>query len=68
MTACSSCKNELNNDYLNSAMDELSQHKDSPFYSIIKPCPHCQHDLLFKKIALSYYLVTDKKEIVIGGA
>lgn len=68
MTACSLCNNELNNDYLKSAMDELSRHKDSPFYSIIKQCPHCKHDLLFKKIALSYYLITDKKEIIIGGA
>jgi hypothetical protein len=49
-------------------MDELSWHKDSPFYSIIKQCPHCKNDLLFKKIVLSYYLVTNNKEILIGGA
>ncbi|EXG32041.1 hypothetical protein J733_1707 [Acinetobacter sp. 263903-2] len=49
-------------------MDELYRHKDSPFYSIIRQCPHCKYDLLFKKIVLSYYLVTNNKEILIGGA
>lgn len=68
MAFCPLCNDELDNEYLNSVMDELSRHKDSPFYSIIKQCPHCKHDLLFKKIALSYYLVTNNKEILIGGA
>lgn len=68
MACCPLCNNELDNKYLNSAMDELSRHKDSPFYSIIRQCPHCKHDLHFKKVALSYYLVTSNKEILIGGA
>ncbi|MDC4377121.1 hypothetical protein NQ658_09190 [Acinetobacter baumannii] len=49
-------------------MDELARYKDSPFYSKIEQCPHCQKDLLFKKVALSYYLISDNKEILIGGA
>ena len=68
MTVCLLCNDELDNEYLNSVMDELSWHKDSPFYSIIRQCPHCKYDLLFKKIVLSYYLVTNNKEILIGGA
>lgn len=68
MTACPLCNNQLDSEYLDSIMDELARYKDSPFYSKIEQCPHCQKDLLFKKVALSYYLVSDNKEILIGGA
>ncbi len=68
MTACPLCNNVLDSEYLDSVMDELSRHKASPFYSVVKQCPRCKHDLLFKKIALSYYLVVNNKETLIGGA
>ena len=68
MTVCPSCNDELDNEYLNSVMDELYRHKDSPFFFLFRQCPHCKYDLLFKKIVLSYYLVTNNKEILIGGA
>ncbi len=31
MAFCPLCNDELDNEYLNSVMDELSRHKDSPF-------------------------------------
>ncbi|WP_312584767.1 hypothetical protein [Acinetobacter sp.] len=48
-------------------MDELAHNKDT-FYSKDDKCPHCQQKLLFEKNALSYYLINDDKEILIGGA
>ena len=66
MTACPLCNKEFGSEYLDSIMDELAHNKDT-FYSKDDKCLHCQQKLLLKN-ALSYYLINDDKEILIGGA
>ncbi|MEQ1085936.1 hypothetical protein [Acinetobacter seifertii] len=68
MTACPSCNEELNNEYLDSVMDKLSYYKDSVLQTEAEQCPNCQKEIIFKKLALSYYLINGDKEILIGGA
>lgn len=69
MPACLSCNKDLDQDFLDSTMDELARDKSQVFMSIIKSCPHhCKTQLTFKKNALSYYLVSGVEEIFIGGA
>ena len=60
MTACPSCNEELNNEYLD--------YKDSVLQTEAEQCPNCQKEIIFKKLALSYYLINGDKEILIGGA
>ncbi|WP_407508156.1 hypothetical protein [Acinetobacter baumannii] len=68
MPACPSCNNNLDQDFLNSTMDELAKDKSQVFMTITESCPHCKAQLTFKKSALSYYLVNGVKEVFIGGA
>ena len=68
MITCPVCNEELNSEYLNYVMDKLSRYKDSIFQTEAEQCPKCQKEIVFKKLALSYYLINGDKEILIGAA
>lgn len=42
MPACPSCNNNLDQDFLDFAMDELARNKSQVFMNIIKNCPDCE--------------------------
>lgn len=47
-------------------MDKLSRYKNSVSQIETEECPNCQKELVFKKFAVSYYLINGDKEILIG--